>query len=73
MAMPSLLRIALGIWILGVSFGECADVGIRAPIAISKDGHHFVFLGTTNQFTPWGFNYDHDRDNRLAGDQAGAQ
>jgi hypothetical protein len=38
------------------------------PIAIGKDGKHFVFSGTEEQFKPWGLNYDHDRSNRLLED-----
>ena len=34
-------------------------------IRVSKDGRHFVFSGSGRQFIPWGFNYDHDRSNRL--------
>jgi len=34
-------------------------------IRVSEDGRHFVFSSSGRQFTPWGFNYDHDRDNRL--------
>jgi hypothetical protein len=34
-------------------------------IRVSDDGQRFVFAGSTNEFRPWGFNYDHDRDNRL--------
>jgi len=37
----------------------------RAFIRISKDGRHFVHADTGARFTPWGFNYDHDRSNRL--------
>jgi hypothetical protein len=34
-------------------------------IRISKDRRHFVFSSSGRQFIPWGFNYDHDRSNRL--------
>jgi hypothetical protein len=34
-------------------------------IRISKDRTHFVFESSGSKFTPWGFNYDHDRTNRL--------
>ena len=34
-------------------------------VGVSKDGRHFVFSNSGAVFTPWGFNYDHDRSNRL--------
>jgi hypothetical protein len=34
-------------------------------IRISKDQRGFVFSESSRRFTPWGFNYDHDRNNRL--------
>lgn len=34
-------------------------------ICIGKDGSHFVMSGSGPKFTPWGFNYDHDRSGRL--------
>jgi hypothetical protein len=34
-------------------------------IGVSEDGKHFIFSGSGLNFTPWGFNYDHDRTNRL--------
>jgi hypothetical protein len=34
-------------------------------IRVSDDGKHFVFSDSGSKFTPWGFNYDHDRTNRL--------
>jgi hypothetical protein len=34
-------------------------------IRVSPDGTHFVFSDSGVRFTPWGFNYDHDRTNRL--------
>lgn len=37
-------------------------------IAISSDGKGFQTADTGNPFTPWGFNYDHDRDGRLIED-----
>lgn len=41
-----------------------ASTGLK-PIRISKDGMHFAFSGSGGEFKPWGFNYDHDRSNRL--------
>jgi hypothetical protein len=34
-------------------------------IRVSKDRRHFVFSDSGLRFAPWGFNYDHDRSNRL--------
>lgn len=34
-------------------------------IKVSQDGRHFVLAKSGAEFRPWGFNYDHDRDNRL--------
>ena len=34
-------------------------------IRVSEDGRRFVLSGSGMEFRPWGFNYDHDRDNRL--------
>jgi hypothetical protein len=34
-------------------------------VTVSQDGRHFVFSGSRRRFIPWGFNYDHDRSNRL--------
>src|SRR5688572_25408202 len=52
----------------------CAAEPVREPSAVGKqqefilvsdDGKHFVLSGSGLKFTPWGFNYDHDRTNRL--------
>lgn len=37
-------------------------------IRVGKDGRHFVLLRSGSEFTPWGFNYDHDAANRLLED-----
>jgi len=34
-------------------------------IRVGKDKKSFVFAKSGEEFTPWGFNYDHDRNNRL--------
>lgn len=34
-------------------------------IQVGKDGRSFAFATSGAKFVPWGFNYDHDRDNRL--------
>src|SRR5690242_14483227 len=38
------------------------------PIRVSKDGTGFVRSPSGTKFTPWGFNYDHDRKGRLIED-----
>ncbi len=35
------------------------------PVRISNDRRHFVLSPSGAEFRPWGFNYDHDRNNRL--------
>jgi hypothetical protein len=42
-----------------------SEAQIGEFIRVSDDGKHFVFSGSGFKFTPWGFNYDHDRTNRL--------
>ncbi len=37
----------------------------RGFVRVSNDGKRFVFSGSGLEFTPWGFNYDHDSSNRL--------
>jgi hypothetical protein len=37
-------------------------------IKLSKDGSHFVLSESDQRFSPWGFNYDHDRNGRLIED-----
>ncbi len=37
-------------------------------IRVGADGRHFVRAETGSVFTPWGFNYDHDRAGRLLED-----
>jgi hypothetical protein len=37
-------------------------------VRVAPDGRGFVFASSGNPFIPWGFNYDHDRDNRLLED-----
>jgi hypothetical protein len=45
--------------------GEPLAVGKQEFIRVSDDGKYFAFSGSGLKFTPWGFNYDHDRTNRL--------
>lgn len=46
-----------------------AEVRARAGgadfIRVSKDHRYFVFTHSGLKFAPWGFNYDHDRSDRL--------
>lgn len=37
-------------------------------IEVSSDGSSFVLSESGRRFTPWGFNYDHDREGRLIED-----
>jgi len=37
-------------------------------VSVSEDNRTFVFKESGQRFTPWGFNYDHDRDGRLLED-----
>ncbi|MFO0821580.1 MAG: cellulase family glycosylhydrolase [Gemmataceae bacterium] len=54
----------------------CALVFVVPPLAaaempwvvVSKDKKGFVLEGTEKQFSPWGFNYDHDEKGRLIED-----
>jgi hypothetical protein len=39
--------------------------GLLEIIRVSEDGKGFVFTESGRKFVPWGFNYDHDRTNRL--------
>ena len=34
-------------------------------IQVSTNGRRFLLPGAGSEFTPWGFNYDHDAANRL--------
>ena len=42
-----------------------AATALLEVIRVSDDKRHFVCRGSGKRFTPWGFNYDHDRANRL--------
>jgi hypothetical protein len=61
-----------GWWLLGAASAELStgkqDVSALRHIQISKDNRHFVVSGSNAEFRPWGFNYDHDRSNRLLED-----
>ena len=64
---------SLARWILPlgctVLFCSCHSLHHAEPqldwIAVSKDGSGFVGVTSGRKFTPWGFNYDHDRKMRL--------
>jgi len=51
--------------LLTCSDGQAADL---PHIKISDDRRGFVLEDTKKPFTPWGFNYDHDRQGRLLED-----
>lgn len=54
--------------IMGVgSFALCPAETLER-IELSEDGTHFICSQSKKKFTPWGFNYDHDRDGRLIED-----
>lgn len=38
------------------------------PVVVSNETNRFVCSGSGKEFIPWGFNYDHDRANRLIED-----
>ncbi|MEW6356642.1 MAG: cellulase family glycosylhydrolase [Planctomycetota bacterium] len=42
-------------------------------VRVSDDGRGFVLTESGRKFTPWGFNYDHDRDGRLLEDYWAAE
>ncbi|MSU36490.1 MAG: DUF1553 domain-containing protein [Pedosphaera sp.] len=68
--IPWLLLIAVTLcWILPGWAAEQANPisGQRELefIRVSKDGRHFVLSKSGSEFSPWGFNYDHDIANRL--------
>jgi hypothetical protein len=57
----------------------CAVLAAAAPpvraadarfefIRVARDGKQFVLSNSKHEFHPWGFNYDHDRANRLLED-----
>jgi hypothetical protein len=49
---------------VGQTNAPAAHAGLEF-IRVSQDGRHFVFSNSGLNFTPWGFNYDHDRAGRL--------
>src|SRR3954469_20093422 len=61
----------LGGLLIVVSFGllartaDARDTNQLEFIKVSKDGRQFVRATSGRKFIPWGFNYDHDRNNRL--------
>jgi len=64
---------ALSLEINGAALGGIEgskQAGALEPgfIRVSKNQKHFIFSDSNAQFTPWGFNYDHDRSNRLLED-----
>lgn len=55
--------VALGLLATPGAFAE-PDASLEL-IQLSKDRTHFVLSRSHAQFTPWGFNYDHDSSGRL--------
>ncbi len=53
------------ILLLGAITAGCVAL---EPVAVSADGRSFVLARSGASFTPWGFNYDHDRDGALLED-----
>jgi hypothetical protein len=51
--------------LLAVGITQAADL---PRIKVSEDHRTFILEGSTEPFTPWGFNYDHDRTGRLLED-----
>lgn len=64
------LRVILSLsWLttLWVGGGSSLEAAVER-IAVAPDGRGFVQRPSGRPFTPWGFNYDHDRDGRLIED-----
>lgn len=49
---------------VGQTNAPAAHAGLEF-IRVSNDGRGFAFAASGLKFTPWGFNYDHDRAGRL--------
>lgn len=65
------LLIVLGTCSLARADDETAQTSappFLRPIRVSPDGNSFVYADSAKRFTPWGFNYDHDRTGRLLED-----
>jgi len=61
----------LFVWlVLPCMIGEQSSVmsAVTKSARVSADGSRFVLEGTGEEFTPWGFNYDHDENGRLLED-----
>ena len=57
----------VGLLVAVQAIGGCA-LAARTPmewVEVAKDGKGFVLAPSGKTFTPWGFNYDHDRRPRL--------
>ena len=62
--MPFAVVVSLLISHFALSAGATTDApDHRKFIRVAHDGKSFQLDGS--RFTPWGFNYDHDRQNRL--------
>jgi hypothetical protein len=51
--------------LLTIAHGGAGDL---EPVRVSPDGRGFVLQGSGRPFVPWGFNYDHDENERLLED-----
>jgi hypothetical protein len=67
-----LAGLIIGCWLLGVPAAEPlagqSDRPTLGLIQISKDNRRFVVCDSGAALRPWGFNYDHDRSDRLLED-----
>jgi Cellulase (glycosyl hydrolase family 5) len=66
--MIQLLAIVLlttGSWASAWAFEVLPPTKGLEFIQVAKDRKHFTFSNSGLRFVPWGFNYDHDRSNRL--------
>ncbi|UUO06147.1 glycoside hydrolase family 5 protein [Blastopirellula sp. J2-11] len=57
--------VGIGCLLLFTSVSYAAEL---EPIQVSRDGRGFARATSGKSFTPWGFNYDHDRNGRLLED-----
>lgn len=61
-----LTLLGLAVWLGRAGAGEPVTHGPSLEhVRVSDDGTRFVLASSGNEFTPWGFNYDHDAGHRL--------
>jgi hypothetical protein len=64
----------LRVWTAAMALALCLSGCAAAPqtrmdwVQVAEDGKGFVLASSGKTFTPWGFNYDHDRSGRLIED-----